>query len=168
MALEEYEEIINRALVDYARVQVVRLSYSKFPEPVILSSELDDMTVITLQDGTTATVRNTAMQLTDESQDGLVSNSRTLTLQGINDLAATYDDLVDRESKEKIKAEVLVYTINRQMEVSGVREYSSYFKQSTDYSVKSNSATMVLSTQPTNESECGLNANATTFPSLPS
>ena len=165
---DTYEEIIASALVDYNKVEVVKLSYSLFPSPLYLTNQLEDLTEITLPDGEAVKVRNVPMEITGESQDGLVSNTRSLTLQGINDLVAQYDDYVDRSIDERVKAEVLVYTTSRSGQISHVQEYFCYYKMSTDYAQKSNSATLKLSTQPTNESECGLNSSSTIFPSMPS
>lgn len=159
------KEIIASSLTDYSEVEVVRLSHSKWPEPIYLTYQLDDKTVITDSTGSHE-VRSVPIKLTEESQDELVSNTRTLTIQGLNDLVAHYEDLTDPESKERIKCEVLLYIIDRQGVVSSVQARFPYFVLGIDYSQKSDSATMKIGTSPTNSSETGIKFTPNRFPSM--
>ena len=61
---DTYDEIIASALVDYNKVEVVKLSYSLFPSPLYLTNQLEDLTEITLPDGEVVQVRNVPMELT--------------------------------------------------------------------------------------------------------
>lgn len=166
MALSDLlQEVIASALTNYSEVEVVRLSYSSWPEDLYLTYELEDYTEITDSAGTHQ-VRAVPMKLSDESQDGLVSNTRGLTLQGINDLVAHYEDMTDPESEERIKCEVLLYLIDRKKVVTGVQGHFTYYVLGIDYSQKSNSATMQISTSPTNNSETGLKFTSSLFESM--
>ena len=159
------QEVIASALTDYSEVEVVRLSYSTWPAPIYLTYQLEDYTEITDSTGTHQ-VRNVPMKLSDESQDGLVSNTRSLTIQGINDLIAYYEDLTGDNPKERIKCEVLLYLIDRKNVVSSVQARFPYFVLGIDASQKSNSSTLQIATSPTNNSETGIKFTSSRFPSL--
>lgn len=161
-----YEDLIASALVDYLEVEVIKLSYSTWDNPLYLTWQLENGAQITLPDTSIATVYSVPMKLSDESQDGLVANSRGLTFQGINDLVAEYEDKMDLSIDERIKAEVLLYIADRDLNLSEPKANFTYYVMGIDYSQKSNSATLEISTNPTNESECGIKFTSTVFPSL--
>lgn len=166
MALSDLiQEVIASALTDYSQVEVVRLSYSKFPEDLNITYQLEDGATLTDSSGTYV-VRNVPMQISDESQDELVSNTRTLTIQGLNDIVASYEDLTDNSSQERIKCQVFLYLIDRKGNVTGIQESYTYYVLGIDYSQRSNSATLSISTSPTNQSETGIKFTSSRFESL--
>ena len=166
MALSDLiQEVIASALTDYSQVEVVRLSYSKFPEDLNITYQLEDMTTLTDESGEYI-VRNVPMKVSDESQDELVSNKRSLTIQGLNDIVAYYEDFTDQESMERIKCDFFVYLIDRKGNITGLQEHYVYYVLDINYSQRSNSATLEISTSPTNQSETGIKFTSSRFPSL--
>lgn len=159
------QEVIASALTDYTQVEVVRLSYSTYPEDLNITYQLEDGTTLTDSTGPYV-VRSVPLRISDESQDELVSNTRTLTIQGINDVVATYDDLTIPENEEKIKCEIFSYLLDRKGVISSVQSKFTYYVLDISYSQKSNSATLAISTNPTNRSETGVKSTSSLFPSL--
>lgn len=162
---DDYKVAIASAWTDYSEVEVVRLSYSTWGESIVITNQLDNGTQITTSDGVFTTV-NVPMKLSDESQEELVSNTRSLSIQGLNDIVAHYEDLTSQSSEERIKVDIYGFLLDRSLSVSSLQAHFTYYVLGIDYSQKSNSATLRIATTPTNNSECGVIFSEVYFPSM--
>lgn len=162
---DELKEVIASAWTEFSEVEVVKLSYSAWDQDLFLTSQLDTGFIITDSNGPQS-VTYVPMKLSDESNDELVANTRELSLQGINDIVAFYEDQTEQSSSEKIAVDVYSYLLNRDGTISKIQSSFRYFVQSVSYSQKNNSATLRISTSQTNNSETGIKFNSSVFPSL--
>ena len=167
MALEdELQEIIASFVTDKGETEIVRVSHPNI-QTLYLSEKVKDGQTIIDENGQTQTVTYVPMKLGDESSGQLLLNERPLTLQGINDLVASEEDKIPTDSEEKIKVDVLTYIHDYDGNLSEVAQGPyRYFNQKTTYSSKSNSATLTISTTPTNTDTTGDLFTQNNYPTL--
>lgn len=163
---DELKEIIASHLTNRTEVEVVRISHSAL-DTLYLTSQLEEGAQIYDENNVIRTVNYVPMKLGDESTGQLLKNERTLTMQGINDVIAHYEDRVPSDSTERIKVDVLTYTSDLDGVLSKVAMGPfKYFNKKTVYSAKSNSISMTIATTSTNQSETGRRFDKTVFPTL--
>ena len=163
--MAELKEVIASSWREFTEVEVVKLSYSTWPEDLYITQQIEGGFEIPVN-GETVQVYYAPMRLTDEANDELVANERTLTFQGINDVVATYEDLTVQDSEERIQVDVLSYLLGRDGSISNVQSFFTYYVMKIAYSQKSNAASLTIATNPTNQSETGVKFNSLSFPSL--
>lgn len=167
MAMSELlKEKIASALTNAIEVEVVRISHSSQPT-IYLTPQLLDGAQIYDEHGDIQTVTYAHMKVSEESSGELLNNTRTLSIQGVNDIVADYEDGIPSDSDERIKVDVLTYTSDLDGVLSTVANGPfKYFNKRTVYSSKSNSATMTIATSSTNRSETGIKFDKILFPTL--
>lgn len=162
---DEIQEIIASAPTRYTELEVIKLSYSTWPEDLVITNQLEDSTEINI-DGALVAVTYIPLKIGEENQDELVSNQRPLTIQGLNDIVAHYEDLTNQESSERIKADILTYSMDIDGNISDENLIYTYYVYGISYSQKNQSATVNLSTAPTNNSETGVKITTALYPSV--
>jgi len=163
---EQLKEIIASVAIDKFIVDVIKFSHSAW-DPFYITTRLETGTEIVDEDGITQTVDFFPMEMSDESQDGLIKNERTITAQGFNDVIAYYEDLIDPESEEKIQIDIYGYISNDEGVLSNVEigPYTYYLKK-TSYSQQHQACVMTVSTTPTNLTKTGRQFTKTRFSML--
>lgn len=163
--MAELAEVIASSWREFTEVEVVKLSYSTWSEDLHITQQLENG--FEINTGTAIVpVYYAPMKLSDEANDDLVLNERSLTFQGINDVVATYEDLVIDDSDERIRVDVLSYLLNRDGTISSVQSFFTYYVMRIAYSQKNNAASLTIATTPTNLSETGVKFTSVNFPSL--
>ena len=163
---DELREVIASFVTCQGEVEVVRISHSQITT-LYLTGQLENGADIVDENGVTQTVTYVPMKLSDESSGVLVSNTRTLTIQGINDLIANEEDKIDDNSTEKVRVDVLSYIADFDGTLSTVAQGPyRYFLQSSDYSQKNNACALSISTTPTNNSRTGEVFSKAKYPTL--
>lgn len=168
MAIEdELREVLATFPTDRFPFEIVRISYSLFPETIYLTSQMNDGATILDENDVERTVIYAPMELSEENEDGLLKNERTLSFQGINDVISYYEDFYDVDSDEKIVVDVLGYLSDRDGVLSEVAigPYT-YYVSSTKYSQEYNACTITINTNSTNISKTGRVFNKNIFPML--
>lgn len=167
MSIEnELNEVIASFTTNKGEVEVVKISHSAI-DTLWLSVQLPDETVVTDETGTAQAVRFANMELSQESGGALLLSERTLTIQGVNDLIASQEDLIPTDSTERIKVSVLIYIVDNQGVISTVASGPfNYYVMQTTYSQKNNGCTFQVSTNPTNISETGERMSIAKFKTL--
>lgn len=163
----ELAEIIASSSTEYAEIEIVRLSHSAWSETLNLCGTLDNDTEITDIDGSLFKVTYVPMKVTGENNEDIIANTRSLSLQGINDVVSYYEELTPTDSSERIKAEVMLCKMHVRTKVlSKVIASFPYYVMSMAASQKSNASELTIGTNPVNKSECGIKFTSTLFPSL--
>ncbi|AUR97519.1 hypothetical protein NVP1240O_19 [Vibrio phage 1.240.O._10N.261.52.F8] len=170
---DELKEVIASNVTNAVEVEVVRISDPSFPETLYLTSQLSEGAQIYDENGEIKEVTYIPMRLSDESSGEILRNERTLTIQGLNDVIAYYEDLKaeydearPNEKPPRIKVDILTYVSDLSGVLSTVAQGPyRYFNKKTNYS-KANSATMTISTSPTNQSETGTKFSSSVFETL--
>ena len=163
---DQLKEVIASFTTNQAEIEVVRISHSNI-QTLYLTAQLADNTEIYDENDVIQTVTAVPMSLSDESSGSLLLNERTLTIQGINDLIASEEDLIPLDSEERIVVDVMTYVAD----INGVLSKIAlgpirYYLQKSAYSQKNNNASLTISTSPTNISETGETASKSKFPTL--
>ena len=162
----ELQEIIASNLTNRVEIEVVRISHSSL-DTLYLTSQLQEGAPIYDENGVIQTVSYVPMKLSDESSGELLKNERTLTMQGINDVIAHYEDQIPEDSEERIRVDVLTYVSDLEGVLSTVAQGPfKYFNKKTTYSNKSNSSALSISTSATNQSETGRKFDKVLFATL--
>ncbi|AUR91820.1 hypothetical protein NVP1165O_20 [Vibrio phage 1.165.O._10N.261.51.B7] len=164
---DELKEVIASNVTNAVEVEVVRISDPSFPETLYLTSQLSEGAQIYDENNEIKEVTYIPMRLSDESTGEILRNERTLTIQGLNDVIAYYEDMKPTDDDTRISVDVLTYVSDLNGVLSTVAQGPyKYFNKKTTYSQKSNSATMTISTSPTNQSETGTRFSSSVFETL--
>lgn len=164
--IDELEEVIASFVTNRGETEVVRISHSNI-DTLYISEKVKDGQTIIDENSLTQTVNYVPMKLSDESSGKLLLNERQLTMQGINDLIAAEEDKIPTDSSEKVKIDVLTYLHDYDGNLSEVaRGPYRYFNRKSTYSSQSNSATLTISTTPTNNYTTGDIFDENTYPTM--
>lgn len=164
--MNDLSVLIASFVTTEVEVEVVRISDPNI-DTLYLTSQLGSGVTIKDENGIEREVIYVPMSLSDEASGQLLLNQRTLTLQSINDLVATEEDKIPVDYTGKVKVDVMTYIQSTSGELTDIAQGPiRYFLQKTSYSQKNNTATLTISTSPTNKSETGVRATNSLFPTL--
>ena len=162
----ELTELIASFTTGKGEVEIVKLNHQDWTAPLYLTSNLSNGFVINI-DGVDTPVMYAPMTVGGESSGKLLLNDRDLTVQGINDLVANYEDQIPLESEVKPTMEVSTYIASRDLTLSTISKGPlKYFANLISYNQTSNAATVACSTTRTNDGQTGTSQTITRFPTL--
>ncbi len=174
---EELKEVIASFVTNSGEVEIARISHPAITTRYF-TNQLSDSTLLVDEGGSQYSVEFANMSLSDESGGALLLNERQFSLQGVNDLIATeedkiiaYQDTVEANlppnERAKVSVDILSYVAKNDGTISTVAQGPyKYFNQKTTYAQRNNTATLQITTTPTNNSETGVLATTTLFPTL--
>lgn len=171
---DEVKQVIASNTTNKMIVDVIKFVNPAF-DSFYVTSMLEDGATITNEDDESVEVLFCPCELSIEDEDGLLLNERDLTIQGINDLIANYEDLVDTYNQDngllpkqnRIVVQILGYIGDSSGNLSSVEMGPyTYYVMSTSYSQEYNACKITIATSPTNQSKTGRTFNKLIFPML--
>lgn len=163
----ELVELVLNNVRGKADIRLLELSHSAFPEPIYISNQVDDGTEFELEDSTIVTSMYFPFSTTDEDQGAILISNKDVGFEGVNDILAEYEEMIPRESTEKIQVIERRFVGRKDRTISGVAEKSPVLSaRSILYSERRNAALLKATTEPTNQSPTGRRYTRSRFPTL--
>lgn len=158
----ELQELIASVNSGKGEIEVARISHPQI-NTIYITGVLPEGAIVTDENGVNRTVHYVPMAVTEESTDGGLTSTRTITITAINDIIAKEEDKIDGTVEDDIVVEFFTYIMASGALSNVVRGPLRFSLPRTIRSEKHNSVNLVATTSPTNSDETGIIASKRLF-----
>lgn len=167
--IDEYNQIIASFVTNKTPIVVVRFSYKDLFN-LFITNQLYDGVEVVDEHGVSHQTVYAPMQVTEETASNaeVLIADRVIVIQGLNDYIAHYEDMVPRytDIEDGVKVSIMLYIQSMDGTLSDIVEKFDYSLSDSDYAQESNSVSLSITTNPTNDTSTGEKATVAKFPTL--